>query len=94
VQRKNICFAMEVIVLGRVTEVSAVPAKAEVPMSLTEWGIVTEWKEEQKEKAESPMKVTDLGMATVGRALQSANALVPIDVTPSGMVTETSWLQP
>ena len=57
-----------------VTSVKVVPLKAELPMVVTELGMVTEVRPEQLLKAELPMLVTELGMVTEVRPEQPLKA--------------------
>jgi len=61
---------MDVTALGSVTEAMEVPAKAPSPMRLTEWGIVTEARDEQPIKASNSMEMTLSGIDTDASDLQ------------------------
>ena len=57
------------------------PENAELPMLVTEFGIVTLVRLEQEENAYSPMLVTEFGIVTLVRPEQPLNAELPMLVT-------------
>ena len=57
-----------------VTDRPLQPENADLPMLVTELGMVTEVRFQQPENADLPMLVTELGMVTEVRPLQPSNA--------------------
>lgn len=57
------------------------PPKAQLPISITEFGIITYFSPEQPMKAPSPISVTELGIVAEISAKQNSNAQPPTVVT-------------
>ena len=73
---------ISVIPLPTITELRPEqPEKAELPMLVTEFGMVTFVKPEQPENAELPMPVTEFGMVTLVSPEQPENAQAGITCT-------------
>ena len=70
--------------------------KAQVPITVTESGIVTLASEPQASKALSPTTVTEWEMATLANELQQKKAASSISMTPTGISTTSKsfTLQP
>ena len=69
-------------------------AKAELPILVTEFGIVIDVKPLQSKKARFPILVTEFGIVIDVKLLQYKKAYSPIVVTEFGMVTDVKPLQP
>ena len=79
----------------KVTEVRPEqPEKAELPMEVTDLGIVIEAKLLQPENALLPIVVTELGIVKDVSLVQFSKALLPILVTVLGSETDVNPLQP
>jgi hypothetical protein len=61
------------------------PEKANIPIKVTEFPIVTEVKPRQTQKAHFPIVVTELGTVTEVNPMHSEKASFPIEVTPCCM---------
>ena len=62
------------------------PAKAPLPIEVTELGMVMLVKPLQAQNAQSPISLTELGMVTLVKPLQPQNAPSPIEVTELGII--------
>ena len=83
---------MLVTPLGISTDVRAVPAKALLPILVTEFGIIADVRLEQLLKASAPILVTPLGISIDVRAVPK-NAQSPIDKSAVLNVTDDNVVQ-
>ena len=86
-QLSNAFSPMLVTVLGIVMVAKEHILKADLPILVTLFGIVTLFRLMQQSKTLSPIDVTPLGIVMLVRLVQFWNALIPILFTLSGMVT-------
>ena len=70
------------------------PSKAELPMLVTELGIVTDARPVQLVKAYLSIFVTEFPIAIEVRPLQREKAYIPILVTEFGIVTDVRLVHP
>lgn len=86
VHRSNIMLGITETEFGSTTEVRAEQSRnMAAPSSVTEFGIVADWRVGQFPKAPSRMTRTESGTTTDRSPRQSANALTPIPMTTSGI---------
>ena len=64
------------------------PENAQLPISVTEFGIVTDVSPLQLQNAYSPIEVTELGIVTDVSPLQLSNAHTAMPSVPSFMIIE------
>lgn len=89
-QELNVYVSIVVIGPRMTAEVnSAQPENTELPITLTDSGIVTEVKEHPL-KAVYPIETTELGMSIDVNAEHPSKAEEPIEVTDSGIFTDVS----